>query len=109
MKIAFCGMGRMGRAMARHLLDAGHDLTVWNRTPGRAGELVSVGAHEASSPAEAWAGADAVVLMLFGPDAVREVLFGDDGVVAGSLSGALVIDSTTIGPAAAREFGAALA
>lgn len=109
MKVAFCGMGRMGRAMARHLLEAGHDLTIWNRTPGRAGELVSAGAQEAATPAQASAGAEVVVLMLFGPEAVREVLLGGDGVVAGSSAGTLVIDATTIGPTAAREFGSALA
>jgi 3-hydroxyisobutyrate dehydrogenase-like beta-hydroxyacid dehydrogenase len=89
----------MGAAMAKHVLDAGHELVVWNRTPGKARELVAAGAEEAKTPSEAAAGADVAVLMLFGPDSVREVL------PAITRPGLLVIDSTTIGPAAAREFG----
>jgi 3-hydroxyisobutyrate dehydrogenase len=99
MRVAFLGLGRMGVAMARHVLDAGHELVVWNRTPGKGGELVAAGASEAKSPADAAEGADAVVLMLFGPDSVRDVL---PAVVR---EGLLIIDSTTIGPDAAREFG----
>src|SRR3954470_22761039 len=99
MRVAFLGLGRMGVRMATHVLDAGHDLTVWNRTPGKAGELVAAGAREAKTPAEATAGADVAVLMLFGPESVREVL---PAIVR---DGLLVIDSTTIGPAAAHEFG----
>jgi 3-hydroxyisobutyrate dehydrogenase len=99
MRVAFLGLGRMGVRMAQHVLDAGHELAVWNRTPGKAGELVAAGAQEAKSPADAAAGADVAVLMLFGPDSVREVLPDV------AREGLLVIDSTTIGPAAAREFG----
>ena len=101
MRIAFLGLGRMGRLMATHVLTAGHELVVWNRTPGRAVEIVAAGAREAASPAEAAADADAVVLMLFGPESVREVL---PHVLR---PGLLVIDSTTVGPEAAREFGRA--
>jgi 3-hydroxyisobutyrate dehydrogenase-like beta-hydroxyacid dehydrogenase len=99
MRVAFLGLGRMGVLMARHVLDAGHELVVWNRTPGRATELVTAGAREASDPAAAADGADAVALMLFGPDSVREVL---PQVLR---PGLLVVDSTTVGPQAAREFG----
>jgi len=101
MTVAFLGLGRMGALMAAHVLSAGHDLVVWNRSPGKAGPLVERGAREADSVAEAVAGADRVVLMLFGPDSVREVLAE---VTAAAQPGALVIDATTIGPAAAREF-----
>ncbi|MCU1674675.1 MAG: 6-phosphogluconate dehydrogenase NAD-binding protein [Frankiales bacterium] len=99
MRVAFLGLGRMGVAMSRHVLIAGHDLVVWNRTPGKADELIAAGATEAKTPGEAADGADAVVLVLFGPDSVREVL---PQVVR---QGLLVIDSTTIGPDAAHEFG----
>lgn len=102
MTTAFLGLGRMGVLMAGHLLSAGHDLVVWNRTPGRAHELVARGAHEADSIAEAVRGAQRVVLMLFGPDSVREVLAE---VARAADFGTLVIDGTTIGPDAAREFG----
>jgi 3-hydroxyisobutyrate dehydrogenase len=99
MRVAFLGLGRMGRAMATHVLDAGHELVVWNRSPGKADDLVAAGASEAKSPGKAVEGADAAVLMLFGPDSVREVL---PQILR---EGLLVIDSTTIGPDAAREFG----
>lgn len=97
MRVAFLGLGRMGVAMASHVAAAGHDLTVWNRTPGKAGEL-----QDRSRPtiAEAVDGAEVVVLMLFGPDAVREVL----AEVVRHAPGALVVDSSTVGPEAAREF-----
>ena len=106
MRVAFVGMGRMGVAMAAHVLDAGHELHVWNRTPGRAAALVEAGAVEAASPEEAVRGADAVVLMLFGPPSVREVL---PAVVAGAPEGALLINATTVAPADAREFAATAA
>lgn len=109
MQIGFCGLGRMGAAMARHVLDAGHDLTVWNRSPGKAADLVAAGATEAATPAEAARGADAVVLMLTGPAAVREVLFDPDGVDSGAEEGTLIVDATTIGPSAARAIAAELA
>jgi 3-hydroxyisobutyrate dehydrogenase-like beta-hydroxyacid dehydrogenase len=99
----------MGSAMVGHVLAAGHDVAVWNRSSGKADELVGAGAWEAASPAEAAAGRDVVVLMLFGPEASREVLFGPDGVATAAAPGTLVIDSTTIGPTAAREIGAELA
>jgi 3-hydroxyisobutyrate dehydrogenase-like beta-hydroxyacid dehydrogenase len=99
----------MGSAMARHLLTAGHDVTVWNRSSDKADGLVAAGAWEASTPAEAAAGRDVVVLMLFGPEASREVLFGPDGVAMSARPGTLVIDSSTVGPTAAREIGAELA
>lgn len=99
MRVAFLGLGRMGVAMAQHVLDAGHELVVWNRTPGRAGDLVAAGATEAASASAACEGAEVAVLMLFGPDSVREVL------PSVARDGLLVIDGTTIGPDAAREFG----
>jgi 3-hydroxyisobutyrate dehydrogenase-like beta-hydroxyacid dehydrogenase len=95
--------GRMGVLMAGHVLSAGHDLVVWNRTPGKAHPLVARGAREAETVAEAVRDADRVVLMLFGPDSVREVL---PEVVRAAAFDTLVIDGTTIGPEAAREFAA---
>src|SRR5438105_594752 len=98
--VAFLGLGRMGVPMATHVANAGHQLTVWNRTPGKAGSLLDLGAREAKSIADAVAGAEVVVLMLFGPDAVRAVL----PEVVAHANDALVIDSSTIGPEAAHEF-----
>ncbi|MCW2679049.1 MAG: 6-phosphogluconate dehydrogenase NAD-binding protein [Frankiales bacterium] len=103
MTTAFLGLGRMGILMAGHVLSAGHDLVVWNRTAGRAGDLVARGAREVANVADAVSAADRVVLMLFGPDSVREVL---PEVLRHAQPGTLVIDSTTIGPEAARDFAA---
>ncbi len=100
MRVAFLGLGRMGVPMAAHVARAGHDLTVWNRTPGKAGPLLELGATESRRVSDAVSGADVVVFMLFGPDAVRAVLAD---VVAGA-AGALVLDASTIGPDAAHEF-----
>lgn len=108
MNVAFLGLGRMGGAMARHVLDAGHSLAVWNRTPEKAAELVTAGATLAASPAEAARGADIVVTMLADPNAVREVLLGPKGVADGAAEGTLVVDASTIGPSAAREIAGEL-
>jgi 3-hydroxyisobutyrate dehydrogenase len=89
----------MGVPMAAHVARAGHDLTVWNRSPGKAAAL---GLEQAPSIKAAVTGADVVVLMLFGPDAVREVLVE----VVRHAPDALVIDSSSIGPSAAHEFAA---
>ena len=99
--VAVLGLGRMGVPMAAHVARAGHSLTVWNRTPGRAAPLLELDAREAKSVDDAVAGAEVVVLMLFGPDAVREVLAR---VVKHAPEGALVLDCSTIGPDAAHEF-----
>jgi 3-hydroxyisobutyrate dehydrogenase len=105
-RIAFLGLGRMGTAMAAHIARADYDLTVWNRSSGKAEPLLALGAHEAPSVEDAVADADVVVLMLFDADSVRDVL---GPLTAAARPGTLVLDSTTIGPAAAREFGATCA
>ncbi|WP_280677782.1 NAD(P)-dependent oxidoreductase [Kitasatospora sp. MAA19] len=102
-KIAFLGLGRMGLPMARRLAAAGHPLTVWNRSPGRAGGLA--GATEATTPVEAVRGADVVVTMLSTPAAVAEVA---DRFTTGLAPGALWIDMSSIGPRATAELRARL-
>ena len=82
MKIAFCGLGRMGVPMAGRLLDAGHDVAVWNRTAGRAAPLVERGARQASSPAAAASDAGVAITMLADPPALDAVVFGPDGISA---------------------------
>ena len=103
MKIAFLGTGRMGRELARHLLDDGHELTVWNRTASAAESLVKNGAHPAENPQAAVGGADAVLTVLFGPDAVREVVIDPPLPIQ---RGAVWIDITTVSPADATSFTA---
>ncbi|MFD5462899.1 NAD(P)-dependent oxidoreductase [Kitasatospora sp. NPDC127059] len=99
-KIAFLGLGRMGLPMARRLAAAGHPLTVWNRTPGRADGLT-----EAASPAEAVAGAGVVVTMLSDPQAAAEVA---GRFTAHLAPGTLWIDMSSIGPRAAAGLRARL-
>ena len=96
-KIAFLGLGMMGSRMAARLLDAGHELTVWNRTSARAAPLVQLGASVASSPAHAAAGVEFVITMLAAPDALEEVVFGDAGLAQGLRPGQLLIDMSTVG------------
>jgi 3-hydroxyisobutyrate dehydrogenase len=102
-------MGTMGAAMAANVARAGFPLTVWNRTPGRADGPVSAGASEVSHPAEVAAASDVVVLCVSDTPDVEQVLFGDGGVAEGLSEGALVIDCSTIAPAATREFAERLA
>jgi 3-hydroxyisobutyrate dehydrogenase-like beta-hydroxyacid dehydrogenase len=79
-KLAFVGLGQMGAPMARRLLSAGHDITVWNRTPAKAEPLVADGAQQGSTPGEAGRGVEAAVSMLADPEALEVVLFGPDGL-----------------------------
>jgi 3-hydroxyisobutyrate dehydrogenase len=108
-RIGFVGLGTMGASMAANLLKAGAQLTVWNRTQGRAAELVAQGASEASSPAGVAGNSAIVVVCVSDTPDVEAVLFGADGVLAGAASGSLVIDCSTISPEATRDFGRRLA
>lgn len=108
-RIAFLGLGTMGSAMAANIARAGFKLTVWNRTRGRASELVELGATEAPTPAAAAGAADIVVLCVSDTPDVEAVLFGTDGVAAGARPGTLVIDCSTIAPSGSRDFAERLA
>src|SRR5580692_7905817 len=100
MKVAFAGLGIMGEAMATNLVKAGHEVTVWNRTPGKLVE----GAAVAPTPAAAAQGADVVWMCVSDTDAVESVLFGADGVQASLTQGMIIADSSTISPAATVKF-----
>lgn len=106
--VAFCGLGRMGEPMARRLIEADHELVVWNRTPERAGGLVDAGARWADTAAEAVEGADAVLTMLATPDAVEQVVFGDGGVAAGLSRGTALVEMSTVGPDFVQHMAARL-
>lgn len=94
MKIAFLGLGKMGTPMARRLIAAGNELTVWNRTSGRGHAME--GAQVASTPAEAVRSAEAVLTMLFDDAANEQILFGPDGAIQDLQPGALHISHSTI-------------
>ena len=96
MKIGFLGLGNMGSAMARRLIAAGHEVTVWNRNRAKAEALASEGASVAATPAEAEQGKDAVVSMLFDDAANEEVLLGPDGALSAMEPGTLHIACSTI-------------
>jgi 3-hydroxyisobutyrate dehydrogenase len=102
MKIAFLGLGRMGRELAAHLIDGRNDLVVWNRTASAADPLVERGARRADSAAAAVAAADLVITALFGADAVRDVVTSADLIDPGKTW----VDVTTVSPADADEFAA---
>jgi 3-hydroxyisobutyrate dehydrogenase-like beta-hydroxyacid dehydrogenase len=96
MKIGFLGLGIMGRPMAANLAKAGHELTVWNRTPGKHVE----GAQSANTPSGAVRGAEVVWICVSDTAAVEQVLFGGDGAISALARGTIVADSSTIAPAA---------
>ncbi|GGV93869.1 hypothetical protein GCM10010230_05700 [Streptomyces narbonensis] len=104
-KIAFIGLGSMGLPMARRLLDAGHPLTVWNRTAAKADALVADGAVRAASAADAVRDADVVITMLADPAAALAVA---DDLLPALRPGTHWIDTSTIGPDAVRALAARL-
>ncbi len=96
----------MGSRMARRLLEAGHDLTVWNRTASAAEFLAARGAIVASTPREAARGADAVIAMVRDDEASAAIWSdGETGAFGGMRSGALAIESSTLTPAHVRAWG----
>jgi 3-hydroxyisobutyrate dehydrogenase-like beta-hydroxyacid dehydrogenase len=99
MRVAFLGLGIMGLPMAVNLVKAGHDVTVWNRTP----KTVD-GVRVAATPAEAAQGAEVVWLCVADTKAVESILFGQNGVQNALAEGMIVVDSSTIAPAATRQF-----
>ena len=100
MRIGFLGLGIMGRPMAANLVKAGHEVAVWNRTPGKQVD----GARTAETPADAANGAEVVWMCVSDTKAVEGVLFGPGGVETTIASGAIVADSSTISPTAERQF-----
>ena len=96
--VAVLGLGAMGRAIAARLLGAGHDVRVWNRTPGRDDELVTAGARRSTTPADAVREADVVITMVTDPPALEAVLFGPDGAAPAIPDSATLIDMSTVGP-----------
>lgn len=103
MKVGFLGLGAMGQAMARRLLDAGHDLAVYNRTADKAAGLVAGGARAAATPAEAARNAAVVVSMLFDDAATQTAAFGPNGIAATMAPGAVHVCCSTLSLDQARR------
>ncbi len=108
MKVAVIGLGTMGAPMARHLLAAGHEVTVHNRTRSREEPLAAAGAGRAATPAEAAAAAEAVLTCVSDTPDLEHVLLGPDGVAEGLAAGGLVVDCSTVSPAATAAIAAKL-
>ncbi|BBO66872.1 3-hydroxyisobutyrate dehydrogenase [Desulfosarcina alkanivorans] len=101
-RIGWIGTGVMGLSMCSHLLEAGHGLTVFNRTRDKASTLLDKGAVWADTPGAVARDSDIVFTMVGFPDDVREVILGDDGVLAGTRPGDTLVDMTTSSPDLAR-------
>ena len=100
MRVAFLGLGIMGRPMAANLVKAGHEVSVWSRTAGKGVD----GARSAASPADAAQGAEVVWMCVSDTNAVESVLFGPNGVEESLVEGMTIVDSSTISPSATRKF-----
>jgi len=100
MRVAFLGLGIMGRSMAANLVKAGHEVAVWNRTPGKDAE----GARTAATPADAVQGVEAIWMCVSDTKAVESVLFGEGGAESSLAQGMIIADSSTISPSATQKF-----
>lgn len=107
LRLAWLGTGRMGSAMARRLVDAGNDVTVWNRTFAKTAPLVEAGATAVESIAELGS-ADVVFIMVSTPADLREVVLGDSGLLAGASVPTIVVDCSTVDVEASASVRAAL-
>jgi 3-hydroxyisobutyrate dehydrogenase len=108
MQVAVIGLGTMGAPMARHLLAAGHEVTVHNRTRSREEPLEALGAHRAESPAAAAAGAEAVLTCVSDTPDLEHIVMGPDGVAAGLAPGGVVVDCSTVSPTAVAQMAGRL-
>ena len=107
-KLGYLGLGMMGFPMTRRLVSAGHYVTVWNRSPGKAAALVAAGAKAALHPSDVAATASILFMCLTDAAAVEKVVFGPDGLATATGSGKLVVDFSSIHPDAARAIAARL-
>ncbi len=106
-RIGFIGLGIMGRSMAGHVLAAGHELWVYNRSRDKADELIGRGARWCDSPGELAAACDMVITIVGYPSDVEQVYLGDGGLVERAAPGTLLVDMTTSSPSLARRIAQA--
>jgi 3-hydroxyisobutyrate dehydrogenase-like beta-hydroxyacid dehydrogenase len=107
MRLAVLGMGRMGHALAERLLGGDHEVTVWNRTPHRADDLIAKGARDAATPAAAAEQAEGTFTSLADDAAVRSVVMGETGVAAG-LGDGILVDASTVSPQTTADLSEAV-
>jgi 3-hydroxyisobutyrate dehydrogenase len=103
MKVAFIGLGTMGIGMSLNILNAGNELTVHNRTREKEILVARQGAKRAESPKDAAAGAEIIVMCVSDTPDVEETVLGENGIIHGASKGSIVIDMSTISPAATRN------
>lgn len=106
--VAVIGLGAMGSRIAARLAVAGHEVTAWNRTPGKVEPLAGLGVIPAATPAEAASRAQVLITMVADPAALQAVTEAPDGVVAGAGASLTVIEMSTVGPAAIARLASAL-
>jgi 3-hydroxyisobutyrate dehydrogenase-like beta-hydroxyacid dehydrogenase len=102
MRVAFLGLGIMGRSMAANLVKAGHEVAVWNRSAGQDKDVE--GARRAVSPSDAANGVEVIWMCVSDTRAVESVLFGEGGAESSLASGMIIADSSTISPSATQRF-----
>ncbi len=103
MRIGFIGLGIMGRPMAKHLIDAGHELMVWNRSQPGIDDVVQHGAKAGASPAKVARTSEVVFTMVGDSPDVEAVCLDEDGIASGAAKGLIHIDTTTMSPSVARS------
>ena len=108
MRVGFIGMGLMGVPMAKRLLQAGIDLSIWNRTAVACELLHTAGAHATNSARELAASVDVLMLCVTDSAAVEAICHGADGVFAGAHSGLIVVDHSSIAADVTRQLAAEL-
>ncbi|MGI9647218.1 MAG: NAD(P)-dependent oxidoreductase [Acidimicrobiia bacterium] len=107
MKLGWIGLGDMGEVIVPRLIDAGHEVTGWNRTRSKADPLIAYGMAWADSPGEVAGSSDVVFSMVTDAAAVRSIALGDDGVISGLAAEGVYLDMSTIDPLESRAIGAA--
>jgi 3-hydroxyisobutyrate dehydrogenase-like beta-hydroxyacid dehydrogenase len=108
LKIGWIGLGNMGQPMSTRLLEAGYQVTVYNRNAAKAAEVVKAGAKLVNSPKEAASGADVVFTMIADNAALEAVTMGENGAIAGLKSGAILVDMSTVEPIGSSKVNAAV-
>lgn len=98
MKIGVAGLGRMGAAIAKRLIEVGHEVTVWNRSPGKTGPLVEAGAAAADTPAALAAKVEVVLTIVTDAAAIDGVYYARDGLLSGDVVGKLFVEMSTVRP-----------
>lgn len=96
LKFGFIGLGSMGQRLVKNLLNSGHSVTIWNRTPSKCKDFVKAGAQKATTPADVVVAADITFSCLSDPHAVKEIVFGNCGVLAEIRSGKGYVEMTSI-------------